>query len=78
VYEAQLVKTFGAAVRQLRKDRGLSQEGLAASAGIDRAYMGGLERGRRNPSLTTVARVARGLGMPMSELIKAVEAGGQS
>ena len=42
-------------------------------AGIDRAYMGGLERGQRNPSLTTIARVAQGLKMKTSEILKAVE-----
>jgi transcriptional regulator with XRE-family HTH domain len=73
VDDAQLVKGFGAVVRQLRKERGVSQEGLATKAGIDRAYMGSLERGRRNPSLTTIARVARGLDLPISELIREME-----
>jgi transcriptional regulator with XRE-family HTH domain len=60
-------------VRDLRQQQGLSQENLAAAAGIDRAYMGGIERGLRNPSLTMIARVAQGLRMSMSEVMKAVE-----
>lgn len=78
--DAQLPRRFGDAVRRLRLVQGLSQERLAATAGIDRAYMGGLERGQRNPSLTTIARVARGLQLPISELMRALEgteAGGE-
>jgi transcriptional regulator with XRE-family HTH domain len=71
--EAELPKVFGQVVRELRKQRGLSQERLATLAGIDRAYMGGLERGLRNPSLTTIARVATGLGMTMGEFVADVE-----
>lgn len=71
--EDRLPRVFGEVVRSLRKRRGLSQEHLAAAAGIDRAYMGGIERGLRNPSLTTIARVARGLDMPMHEVLRAVD-----
>lgn len=69
----ELPRVFGEVVRELRQDRGISQENLAAAAGVDRAYMGGIERGLRNPSLTTIARVARGLGIPLNEVFKAVE-----
>ena len=68
-----LPQVFGAVVRELRRQRGLSQERFAAQAGMDRAYMGGLERGERNPSLTTIARVARGLDMSISDVMRAVE-----
>jgi transcriptional regulator with XRE-family HTH domain len=71
--EAELPKAFGEVVRELRQKQGVSQERLAALAGIDRAYMGGLERGLRNPSLTTIARVANGLSMKVSDVLKAVE-----
>lgn len=64
---------FGEVVRELRRAQGLSQERLAAEAGVDRAYMGVLERGRRNPSLTMMARVAKGLDMPLSDVLKAME-----
>jgi len=71
--EDQLPRLFGEVVRELRQRQGLSQEHLAAAAGIDWAYMGGIERGLRNPSLTMIARVAQGLDLSMSEVMKAVE-----
>lgn len=73
--EEELPQAFGAAVRELRRAQGISQERLATLAGIDRAYMGSLERGRRNPSLTIMARIARGLELPLSEVVAAVERG---
>ena len=72
--ETDLPARFGAAVQELRRRQGISQEKLAAQAGIDRAYMGGIERGQRNPSLTMIQRVAKGLGVPISELFQTVEA----
>jgi transcriptional regulator with XRE-family HTH domain len=75
VDEADLPKVFGQVVRQLRQEQGISQERLAALAGIDRAYMGALERGTRNPSLTTIARVARGLSITITDVLAAVERG---
>jgi transcriptional regulator with XRE-family HTH domain len=64
---------FGRTLRRLRLEQGISQEQLASRARIDRAYTGWLERGQRNPSLTTLARVARGPGIRLSELLAAVE-----
>lgn len=66
-------ETFGQVVRDFRLSKGISQERLATKAGIDRAYMGGLERGRRNPSLTMIARVAAGLDIRVSDIFKAIE-----
>jgi transcriptional regulator with XRE-family HTH domain len=48
-------QVFGKRVRELRKERGLSQVELASKVGIDRSYMGFLERGERNPSLEMIA-----------------------
>ena len=59
---------FGLAVRELRRQRGLSQERLALDAGLDRTYMGGIERGERNPSLTNVFKIADALGVPAAAL----------
>ena len=59
---------FGAAVRRLREQRGLSQERLALDAGMERTYMGGIERGERNPSLINVFKIADALGVPASAL----------
>lgn len=50
-------------MRQLRQTLSMSQETLADSADIDRTYVSSLESGRRNPSLTTIWRVATALGV---------------
>ncbi len=52
---------FGRNVRRLREALGLTQEALGAAAGLDRSYVGGVERGERNPSLSTIAQLARAL-----------------
>lgn len=61
---------LGRAVRDLRLARGLSQEELAARCGLHRTYVGGIERGRRNPTYAIVARLARGLGVRAWELLR--------
>ena len=60
----------GGNVRRLRIERGLTQEQLAFEAGIDLTYEGGIERGKRNPSLMVMVRVAEALGVTPSELLK--------
>lgn len=65
---AELQERFGAAVRRARKAKGLSQEQLAQIAGLDRTYISGLERGVRNPALSTQERIAQALGVPLVEL----------
>ncbi|WGS03211.1 helix-turn-helix domain-containing protein (plasmid) [Bradyrhizobium sp. ISRA443] len=54
-------------LRRIRVDRGISQEKLAAYAGIDRSYMGGLERKSANPTIDLVDRLAETLGVHLSE-----------
>ncbi len=61
---------FGSRVRQLRRERGLSQERLAQLAGIDRTYLGGVERGERNPALLNIVRIAGALGVAPVELFR--------
>jgi transcriptional regulator with XRE-family HTH domain len=60
----------GENVRQLRKAKGLTQEQLAFEAALDLTYIGGIERGRRNPSLLVMARIADALGAPLADLIQ--------
>lgn len=62
------LKQFGAQVRLLREQAGLSQEVLAAKAGIHRTYMGGVERGERNPCLKNILRLAEALGVHPRDL----------
>ncbi len=59
---------FGAHFRSLRQQRGLSQEEVAHLAGIHVTYLSGVERGRRNPSLRNIRRIAQALGVPVNEL----------
>lgn len=58
---------FGRNVRRLREALGLTQEALGAAAGLDRSYVGGVERGERNPSLSTIAQLARALQAPVTQ-----------
>lgn len=60
---------FGQRVRELRTERGVSQESLALKTGIARSYMGGIERGEKNPALDHIVRLAAGLGVQPSELM---------
>jgi transcriptional regulator with XRE-family HTH domain len=60
---------FGKNVRKYRQQRRLTQEQLAFEAQIDLTYMGGIERGRRNPSLLVMARIADALAVPLPKLV---------
>jgi len=60
---------FGWNVRQIRQARGLTQEALAFESEIDLTYLGGIERGRRNPSLLVMARIAEALAAELPELL---------
>jgi transcriptional regulator with XRE-family HTH domain len=61
-------KALGKRIRQLRQDRGWSQEHLANEAGMHRTYMWGIERGVRNPSLRHLTCIADALAVPIAEL----------
>jgi transcriptional regulator with XRE-family HTH domain len=60
--------TLGKNVRKYRQQRKLTQEQLAFEAEIDLTYVGKIERGRRNPSLLVMARIADALGVPLMKL----------
>jgi len=66
--ETQIQQRFGNKVRELRKQKGLSQEALALACDLDRTYIGGVERGERNISLINIYRIASALGIPVKEL----------
>jgi transcriptional regulator with XRE-family HTH domain len=60
---------FGARVRELRLSKGYSQESFAAKCGLDRTYVGGIERGERNLALRNIENIAKALDMSLSELM---------
>ena len=61
---------FGKRVRELRLARGLSQEELAFRTGVHRTYLGGIERGERNPALKNIAAIAEALDVSLPELFQ--------
>lgn len=69
-----LAAAFGDVVRELRRERGLSQEKLGFAAGVDRNFISILELGQQVPSLNSVFKVATGLGLKPSKLVALVEA----
>ncbi len=66
--EKRFLKTFGAHIRTLRKKAGFSQEDFALEIGLDRTYMGGIERGERNLALLNIRKIAAGLKIPIKNL----------
>lgn len=71
---SNIAKFFGEAVRTLRLAQDLSQEELGTRSGLHRTYVADVERGNRNPSLQSIVRIARGLSVPPSVLMAAMEA----
>lgn len=65
-----LSKEFGARVRKLRNVLGLSQEKLAEKAGVHRTYIGMIERGEKNITLSNIEKIASALGVSVDTLFK--------
>ena len=64
---------FRLTLRMIREEKELSQERLAELSELDRTYVSMVERGKRVPMLTTLVKLAKGLDMPLSELMRRVE-----
>jgi transcriptional regulator with XRE-family HTH domain len=62
-------KILGRRIQQLREARGWNQQQLADAVEFDRAYVGGVEAGLRNPTFRNLLRFARALRIPLSELV---------
>ena len=69
----QVCAGFGAAVRRLRTRLDLSQEEFADRVKIHRTYIGGIERGERNPTLTMITRIAAALNVSAAQLLREAE-----
>jgi transcriptional regulator with XRE-family HTH domain len=63
------LKELGSAIRSIRKDLGFSQEAFADEVGIDRSYMGGIERGEHNLALMNLLKISKALKLPLSQLL---------
>jgi transcriptional regulator with XRE-family HTH domain len=68
VVATHIGRQLGKRIRELRVRKSWSQEALADRAGLHRTYLGGIERGLRNPSLNNLAKLARALDVPLREL----------
>ncbi|WP_058867015.1 helix-turn-helix domain-containing protein [Chloracidobacterium thermophilum] len=68
--QQDILVRFGARVRELRLSKGYSQESFAAKCGLDRTYIGGIERGERNLALRNIENIAQALDMSLSELMR--------
>jgi transcriptional regulator with XRE-family HTH domain len=65
-------KRLGRRIKTLRKELGLTQEDLAFEVGVNRSYMGFIERGERNPSLAMLKKIAKALKVSLSVLFQSV------
>ena len=65
----KILALFGSRVRELRTDRGLSQEEFANICGLDRTYISGIERGVRNVSLVNIKLLADAFDVTISQLM---------
>jgi transcriptional regulator with XRE-family HTH domain len=68
-----LLAALGEELRALREARGLSQEALGLATGVHRNYIGGIERGERQPTVAVLARLADGLGVRASTALASAE-----
>jgi len=65
-----LVERLAKRIKALREQRGLSQESLAAKAGVSRGYLARLETGRHDPTVGTVEKLAKALRVKVTDLLK--------
>jgi transcriptional regulator with XRE-family HTH domain len=66
----QIYKEIGKRIVKARTSKGMSQEKLATESGIDRSHMGFIEQGRRKPTLSTLHKITRVLGVSLEQLFK--------
>ncbi|OGH18933.1 MAG: transcriptional regulator [Candidatus Levybacteria bacterium RIFCSPHIGHO2_12_FULL_38_12] len=65
-------KRLGQRIKELRKENEMTQEDLAFKVGVDRSYMGFVERGEKNPTLKKLIKIAQILKVSLSELFKSI------
>jgi transcriptional regulator with XRE-family HTH domain len=62
-------KAFGKALQKIRTEKGLNQEDFGVCLGLHRTHISLLERGKRDPKISTVYQIASGLGISIAELV---------
>ena len=73
VSPSQIRLSFGRRVRELRKAKEMSQEDFASLCGLDRTYISGIERGKRNVSLQNIHVIARALEVRLVDIFDGIE-----
>lgn len=66
-------KAFGKVLQRLRKSRGLSQEELSFNSGLDRTFISRLESGLRQPTISTIIKLAEALNVSAASIVAEVE-----
>lgn len=69
MHKPGILSLFGGHVKRIRITKGYSQEQLAAFAELDRTYISGIERGKRNVSLLNLVKLAKALDIPTKQLL---------
>ncbi len=64
---------FGHNLRKIREEKNWTQETLADLAGVDQTFISGIERGTRNPTIITIAKIAKALHVKVSTLCEGIE-----
>lgn len=70
--QANVLKKTGLRIKTLRMERHMTQERLSNDIGMAQSYLAEVENGKRNVSLVNIARIARGLGVQLSELFEGI------
>jgi transcriptional regulator with XRE-family HTH domain len=65
-------KKLGIRIKELRKQLGMTQEDLAFQVGVDRSYMGFVERGEKNPTLSKLTKIAKSLKVSLSDFFQSI------
>jgi len=66
----EIKQKFGIKLKQLRLEKGISQESLSLIAGLDRTYIPSIEKGKRNVSITVIEKLAKALDIPISRFFE--------
>jgi len=66
----EISKKFGENLKKIRLEKKMSQGDICRALGVDRGYISNLETGKRNPTLSTIKRIADALGVPVDRLLK--------